>query len=239
MALSSDWSSRRSKFMSSLLNIQPRESLHMGRMLVSKSRGEKRFRKWREKKILSKFLWSYRTWDEFRHVDITENRGGTLSTLLSAGHHEGSVAVWQEKTTHTHRQIHILLRDYTHVLQWSLSCQRIWDLCWHRGEELRTSPSVWQPGCEALRQCKLHTHTHTHTQEPHTDACNNEKRGEMSIKCCNQRKINNLPGFLSNVHFISVLFLSLLFLLIQLCFLTKHHEVITHHWPAALAWQLP
>lgn len=41
MALSSDWSSSRSKFMSSLLNIQPSESLQMGKILVSKSEEER------------------------------------------------------------------------------------------------------------------------------------------------------------------------------------------------------
>lgn len=98
-----------------------------------------------------------------------------VAVNITASPHEDwkSMAVQQERAAHTqtHNRTHTHTLEHmyilwvvgavcTHVQWWSQSCQWIWDLCWRRGGELRTSPSVWQPGCEALCQCRLHTYTH-------------------------------------------------------------------------------
>lgn len=68
--------------------------------------------------------------------------------------------VWYLNHIKTHGQTStdVLLLGNTHVQRWSQGCQ-IWDLCWRRGGELQTSPSVLQPNCAARNQCKLDTNT--------------------------------------------------------------------------------
>lgn len=119
--------------------------------------------------------------------------------------------------THTHRHT---AWGCTHVQWWSQSCQRIWGLCWHRGGELRTSPSVWQRDCEALYQCKLQKHTHTDTQ-------NNEEKGscQSTAVIWVKKQLFFLLLIKLSFHFCCVLFLCILsFLLSRPTFLLEQTQ---------------
>lgn len=177
MALSSDSSSKRSKFMSSLLNIHPRDSLQMGKILVSKSKKSKSGDRTQVKilecspqALLSVLTLSSRRESvslcvslrksslvELKHVDSTENSAGSLSTSLP------SLMRIKELLYRNGPHSHTSERWCTHVRWLNRSCQWIWGLCWHQGGELRTSPWVSQPGCGAVRQCTLRRQKHVNT----------------------------------------------------------------------------
>lgn len=137
-ALSSDWSSSRSKFMSSLLNIQPRESLQMGRMLVSKSRGKK------VPAIKQIKLGSSQPWPV--HVYLFSFLAARpLSTPLPT----------PRPQTHTHTHT-------GHVLTSSGGVKVVRRFEVSVCVEVKNSKPVLQSGCQTVefRVCAAYTHTH-------------------------------------------------------------------------------
>lgn len=168
MALSSDWSSRRSKFMSSLLNIQPRESLHMGRMLVSKSRGEKRFRKWREKKNIEQVFVKLRN---MRWVQACrhhwEQRRDTVNITVSRPSWRECGCLTGKDYTHTPTDSYIAEGLHSRPAVESELSEDLRSLLASRWRTPNQSFSLAARLWSSASVQATHAHTHTHTRATH------------------------------------------------------------------------
>lgn len=142
----------------------------------------------------------------FRRVDITENRGGSLSTsppaLMRTEKHGCSIEKGcKHKHAHTYTHIHIVV---VNVLTSSGGVKAVRGFEIPVGVEVENSEPVLQSGSKAVKLCVSAGYTHTGTQRQ-----NNEEKGKVSIHCCHQReKKQFLSCSLSKFLFISAVYFS-------------------------------